>query len=194
MLFAFGESGAYPVFVYHRWWTLLTASWLHGGVLHILFNMLWVRQLAPATAEMYGASRMVIIYTIAGLVGFLFSSFAGLLFFLPFFLRGGIYSVGASAAIFGLLGALVYYGKRGSSMVGDEAKRYAVMLFIFGFVMPGVDNWAHLGGFVGGYAAGKFLDPMTPERTDHLIAALFCLVITGIAVVVSVFHAVQFLR
>ena len=58
------------MFGYGRWWTVLSASWLHGGALHILFNMLWVRQLGPATAEIYGPGRMIIIYTIAGAVGF----------------------------------------------------------------------------------------------------------------------------
>ena len=62
--------------MYGRWWTVLSASWLHGGVLHILFNMLWVRQLGPATAEIYGPGRMVIIYTVAGAVGFTLSSVA----------------------------------------------------------------------------------------------------------------------
>ena len=46
-LFLFGASGAVPVFGYHRWWTVLSAAWLHAGVLHIVFNMLWVRDLAP---------------------------------------------------------------------------------------------------------------------------------------------------
>src|SRR5213080_518845 len=61
-LFVFGASGVIPVFRAGRWWTFLTAGWLHAGVLHILFNMMWIRQLAPATSEMYGPSRMVIIY------------------------------------------------------------------------------------------------------------------------------------
>ena len=52
-------------------------AWLHGGVLHILFNMLWVRQLGPATADIYGPGRMIIIYTIAGVVGFTLSSLGG---------------------------------------------------------------------------------------------------------------------
>ena len=75
-LFVFGESGAVPVFRAGRWWTVLSAGWLHGSLLHILFNMMWVRQLAPATAEMYGPGRMVIIYTAAGVAGFALSSFA----------------------------------------------------------------------------------------------------------------------
>ena len=75
---AFGASGAIPVYVNGMWWTVLSAGWLHGSALHILFNMMWVRQLAPATADIYGPGRMVIIYTIAGVVGFAVSSTAGL--------------------------------------------------------------------------------------------------------------------
>ena len=47
---------------------------------------------------------------------------------------------------------------------------YAVILFVFGFLMPNIDNYAHLGGFLGGYATARWLDPLTPERIDHLIA------------------------
>jgi rhomboid protease GluP len=191
-LFMFGESGAVPVFGAGRWWTVLTAGWLHAGLLHIVFNMMWIRQLAPATSEMYGASRMVIIYTIAGIVGFAASSFAGA--FVPV-LGGAGFTVGASAPIFGLLGALIYYGRRtGSRTVGDQAKSWAVILFIFGFIMPGVDNWAHLGGFAGGYLTAKLLDPLRPERLDHLIAALACLGATGIAIAFSVVDGWRLLR
>ena len=58
-LFLFGESGAVPVFGAGRWWTVLSAGWLHGGVLHIFMNMMAVRQLAPGVAELYGPGRMV---------------------------------------------------------------------------------------------------------------------------------------
>jgi rhomboid protease GluP len=195
-LFLFGASGWVPVFQFGRWWTVLTAGWLHGGILHIFFNMMWVRQLAPATSEMYGASRMVIIYTIAGIVGFAASTiFGGFFPFLPAFIRGAGFTVGASAPIFGLLGALVYYGRRtGSRIVGDQAKSWAIMLLIFGFIMPGVDNWAHLGGFAGGYGTAKFLDPLRPERLDHLIGALICLVLTGIAIVLSIVDGLAVFR
>ena len=192
-LFLFGASGAIPVFVADRWWTVLSAGWLHGGALHILFNMLWVRQLAPATAEMYGPGRMVIIYVVAGVCGFALSSFAGA--YLPslLFLSGGQITVGASANIFGLLGALVYYGRRsGSRMVGSEALSYALMLGIFGFIMPGVDNYAHAGGFGGGYLAARLLDPLKHERIDHIAIALGCLALSLLSIVVSVLHGLQF--
>lgn len=191
-----GASGAIPVFEYDRWWTILSASWLHGGVLHILFNMLWVRQLGPATADIYGPGRMIIIYTVAGATGFLLTSLGGYLFYwMPIpFLRGAGITVGASASIFGLLGALVYYGRRGgSSMIRAEAMGYATTLFVMGFILPGVDNYAHAGGFVGGYAASMWLDPLKPERMDHLVGAALCLVLTALAILISIVTALPML-
>jgi rhomboid protease GluP len=188
-LLLFGAAGAIPVFEYGRWWTVLSASWLHGGLLHIFFNIMWIRQLAPAVADLYGPGRMVIIYTIAGVVGFAASSTAGeTLSFLPF-LRGAQLTVGASAPIFGLLGAVVYYGRRtGSSAALSQAWQYAVIMFVFGLIMPGVDNYAHAGGFAGGFLAGRVLDPLTPERVNHMAAAVVCLVVSILAIVVSVLH------
>jgi rhomboid protease GluP len=185
----FGASGAVPVFQFGRWWTILSAPWLHGGALHILFNMMAVRQLGPATADLYGAGRMIIIYTVGGAVGFLTSSVAGLLLgWMPIpFLRGAPYTLGASASIFGLLGALVYYGRRsGSSMVHREAMGNVLSLFIMGLLLPGIDNYAHAGGFAGGYLASVWMDPLKPERMDHFFGAAICIALSALAVVVSV--------
>jgi rhomboid protease GluP len=188
-LLVFGASGALPVFAYGRWWTVLSAAWLHGNLLHIVFNLLWLRQLGPASVELYGASRTIIIYTIASIAGFLLSSCAGLVFGsapIPF-LRGAAFTLGASAPIFGLLGALVVYGRRGgSSLVRGQAMTYALILFIFGFLMPNIDNYAHLGGFLGGYAAAYWLDPLRPERITHLIAAVLCIAATALSIFASV--------
>lgn len=188
----FGASGMIPVFLYDRWWTVLSAAWLHGNLLHIIFNLLWIRQLAPATAELYGASRTVIIYTASSVCGFLLTSWAGLIFAdttIPF-LRGASVTLGASASIFGLLGALVVYGRRGgSSHISSQAMTYAVILFVFGFVMPNIDNYAHLGGFLGGYGAAYLLDPLRPERVDHFIVAIICLVMSALSIAASVITA-----
>ncbi len=190
-LFLFGASGAIPVFEYGRWWTVLSAGWLHGGLLHILFNMIWVRQLAPAIADMYGAGRMVLIYTIAGVCGFLLSSFAGSV---PG-LHGAAFTIGASASIFGLLGALVHYGRRSvSSALTSQALSYAVILFVFGLVMPGVDNYAHAGGFAGGSLASTWLNPLKPERQEHLIAALGCLAAVALSILWSIATGLPFFR
>jgi rhomboid protease GluP len=190
ILFLLGASGAVPVFQFGRWWTVLTAGWLHGGVLHILFNVMWIRQLAPGVAELYGAGRMIIIYTVSGVVGFTVSSVAGLYLGRLPVIGGAAFSVGASAPIFGLLGALVYYGRRtGNSQAGQAGLQYALFLGVFGLIFPGIDNWAHAGGFAGGYLASLVLDPLKRERIDHLALAVGCLVITLLALIVSVVDA-----
>jgi rhomboid protease GluP len=195
-LFLFGASGAVPVFGYGRWWTVLSAAWLHGGLLHILFNLYWVRNLAPPTAHLYGPGRAVIIYTVSAVVGFAASSVAGaFLPFLPGFLRGAGFTVGASAPIFGLLGALLHSGRRsGSSQVSQQARSLAIVLLIFGFILPGVDNWAHLGGLGGGFLTAKVLDPLKPERGDHVLVALACLAASLLAILASVVSGLGILR
>jgi rhomboid protease GluP len=187
-----GASGASPVFQFGWWWTVLTAGWLHGSVLHIFFNVLWIRQLGPEIANLYGAGRMIIIYTIAGITGFALSSVLGL-FAIPFF--GAFLTVGASASIFGFLGALVHYGRRtGSSHIGQAGLQYALIMGVMGLAMRGVDNGAHLGGFLGGYLASLVLDPLKKERIDHIAIAVGCLAITFIAILYTVISAIPYLR
>lgn len=183
VLVRFGASGGLPVFGLGRWWTLLSAGWLHAGLLHIFFNVLWIRQLVPQSAELYGPGRMVILYTLSSITGFLLSSAANtFLFYNPMHI-----TVGASAPLFGLFGTLVGYGRRtGSSAVGSQGWTYALLLFVFGFVFGGVDNWAHAGGFAGGYLGSLWLDPRQDERPGHRILAMTCLVLTLLSVVASI--------
>jgi rhomboid protease GluP len=143
--------------------------------------MMWVRDLGPVLADIIGPSRTVIIYTVAGLCGFLLSSTIGV----P-------YTMGASASVFGLLGALVHYGRKsGSSLIRGQAMYYAVFLFVMGFALRGVDNYAHAGGFAGGYAASVFFNPLSRERGDHMIAAIVCLAMTFLAIAYSVIHGLS---
>ncbi len=186
---AFGASGAYPLFTEGMWWTVLSAGWLHGGALHIFFNMMWVRQLGPATADIYGAGRMVIIYTTASVVGFLLSSLGRLLLVVGADLvpSGGhahAWRVGADLRAARLTGVLrpprrQQHGRRSRPGNTPSSSSY------FGLIMPGVDNYAHAGGFVGGYLASVWLDPLKRERMDHFLYAIACLVATALAVVAS---------
>jgi len=187
-LFVLGASGALPVFGYGRWWTVLSASWLHGSVLHIVFNMMSVRNLGPAVSEFYGGARTVIIYFVAGAAGFLASSFAGAyLTFLPDRLQGGSFTVGASAGVFGLLGAVLHYGRRGgSAQIRDLATRWILINLVLGFSIARIDNWAHLGGLAGGYLMSFWLDPFQPERGTHSLVAVGCLLVSVAAIVLSV--------
>src|SRR5262249_41228887 len=139
----------------------------------LLFNLLWVRQLAPEVEELFGQARLMVIFTAGGVLGFLFSNFAHVAF-----------SVGASGAIFGLLGALVSYGRGrgrafGRALVRPDG-RGALILFVLGFLMPGVDNLAHAGGFVGGYLAGSTLGSRErrPETTADSALSALVLVLT----------------
>jgi rhomboid protease GluP len=178
----FGAAGALPVWRLGRWWTVLSAGWLHGNLLHIAFNLSWLRLLAPGVAELYGASRMVILYTFSSVFAFVLTSTFGQFF--GFGARSTV--LGASAAVFGLLGALIWYGRAtGSGMLGRQAWSWAIGGIIFGFFFPMVDNWAHLGGFAGGYMAAQLLDPRKPERPGHVAAAVVCLVATVLAIVAS---------
>jgi rhomboid protease GluP len=194
VLFLLGASGAIPVFQFDRWWTVLTAGWLHAGVLHVVFNVMWIRQLAPVVADLYGAGRMILIYTVSGITGFTASSVAGLYLAGIPLIGGAGFSVGASANIFGLFGALYYYGRRtGNSQAGQAGLQYALFLGVFGLIFPGVDNWAHAGGFAGGLLAALVLDPLKRERVDHLAMAVGCLVLTVVALLASFVTALPYL-
>jgi rhomboid protease GluP len=193
--FVLGASGAVPVYVAGRWWTLLSAAWLHANLLHLLFNMYALRQLAPPAADLYGPGRIVIIYTVAAITGFGVSTAAAL--YLPGMplIGGGRFTLGASAPIFGLIGALVYYARRsGSSYMSSQLTTYAITMFVFGLMMRGVDNAAHAGGFLGGWIAGRMLDPLKPERIDHLVAAIVCLVLSVLSIAASVVEGYRLLQ
>ena len=194
VLLRFGASGAWPVFEFGRWWTVLSAGWLHGDLIHIGFNLYWVRMLAPATAELYGGSRMIIIYTLSTIAGFLVSSTVGWWVYLQqnmtwlagIGLGGAPVTVGASASILGLLGAAVCYGHRtGAYSTSRFAWQYAMYMIVFGFIMPRVDNWAHIGGFIGGYLAALVLRPDRGENPTHTALAVICLLAAVASVVAS---------
>jgi rhomboid protease GluP len=194
-LVLFGASGAIPVFGFGRWWTVLSAAWLHGGVLHLLLNMLGAQNLVRPVAHLYGPARTILIYTVASVTGFWASSAAGA--YLPHLplVGGASLTAGASASLMGLVGALSYYGRRGgSSYIGRQAKGIVVAMVVFGFVMPAVDNWAHLGGFAGGWLAAKALDPLKPERGDHVLVATLCLVLSLLSVGFSVVEGLKLFR
>jgi rhomboid protease GluP len=192
-LIRFGASGRVPVFGLDRWWTILSAGWLHGGILHIFFNMMVFQQLGPAVVDVYGVGRTAIIYVLAGAAGFLLSAVAGQYFPHLFFLSGADVTVGASASLAGLIGAVFFYGRRtGSSIARGYAQYYIIAMVLYAVFLRGIDNYAHLGGFAGGYAVSRFLDPLTRERGDHLVIALVCVAVSLLAVVWSVIDMARY--
>ena len=168
------------MFTYGRWWTVLSAGWLHGGALHILFNMIWWRPRAGGR-DIYGAARMVIIYTF-GSSRLPLTRWRGTTCPCHFGAPGSRSRV---RAIFAPWRA-VDTADAAEQHVRSEAMGYAITLFVMGLIMSGVDNAAHAGGFIGGYLAGMWLDPLKRERMDHFIGAALCLMATLLAVIWSI--------
>jgi rhomboid protease GluP len=159
------------------WWTLLTAMYLHGSLLHIFFNVMWIRNLGPAVAEVYGQGRAFLLFNIAGAGGFLASN-----------VMSGAPTIGASGSIFGLLAALIVYGRRrGSSVMTQQLWQWAIILGVFGFLMPGINNWAHGGGFAAGWVAAQLMS-LDDDRQDSswvLLTSLALMVLTLVGVGLS---------
>jgi rhomboid protease GluP len=174
-LFLLGATGWAPVEQYGRWWTLLSANYLHGSILHILFNMIALRQIGPLIVQEYGGHRMIILYTLSGVVGFWVSVLFGVRF-----------TIGASAAVCGLIGAALYYGKSRGGAYGQtiysQVGGWAVSIFIFGLLVPGINNWGHGGGLLGGIALALLLgyNERSPESVFHKIFAGICMIATAL--------------
>ena len=192
-LWVLGATGSIPMFEYGRWWTVLSSGWLHGGLFHIAFNLVWIRYLMPAVAQAYGAGRLVSIYIFSGMTGALCTSVAAEFFtFLPPILQGARLSIGASGAVFGLLGALVSFGQQtGRQSLLSQALGYAAVAFALGFLMHNVDNWGHLGGFVGGYGLTQlpWFNSNHSQKLVDLVIAIFALLFTAGSILTSVITA-----
>ena len=180
-LLVLGATGTIPINKFHAWWSLLSANYLHGGILHILFNMLALKQLGPLVIEEYGTYRMFIIYTLGGIFGFLVSYLVGI----PL-------TIGASAAITSLIGAVLYFGKSRGGAYGQILFRqiggWALGIFLFGFLVPGINNWGHGGGMLAGAVLGFLLGYQERRRENlffKLLAAL-CMIVTVIVLVWAV--------
>lgn len=183
-LFLFGATGTIPIDRLHWWWTLLSASYLHGGLLHIFFNMMALRQLGPFVIHEYGLNRFVTIYTLTGIAGFYVSYLAGI----PF-------TIGASASLCGLIGATLYYGKSRGGFYGDaifkQVMGWVLFLALFGFLVPGINNWGHGGGIVSGLILG-FLLGYNENRVEsflHRALSVGCIVLTVAVLLWAVLHA-----
>ena len=145
-----------------QWWRLLTPMLLHGSVMHIVFNMYALLIFGPGLEQHYGRGRFLLLYLIGGFAGNVVST-----------LFSDANSLGSSTAIFGLFAAQAVFVYRNRALFGDRAaaalRQMAVLAginFIIG-LSPGIDNWGHLGGFVGGGLFAWWLGPVWEIREDR---------------------------
>jgi rhomboid protease GluP len=167
-----------PAIAGGQYWRLFTAMFLHANLIHILFNMYALYLFGYLIEGTFGKGRFIAIYFVTGFL----ASVASYTFGSPAAL-----GVGASGAIFGLLGAWVAfnYRRRESAMAAAQL-RWALMLvvinLILGFSVANIDNFAHLGGLVAGAAAGWLTEGFGPRatRTVVTVGGLALLVVVGI--------------
>ncbi len=159
-----------------QWWRLLTPVFLHGSWLHLLSNSLSLIWFGGSIERLYGARKYLMIYFVAGVMGNIAS-----------YMHSPALSLGASGAIFGLVGAGLMFPIRFRSLLPPEAPSKilgqivpiaAINLFI-GQTTPSIDNWAHMGGLVGGAMVALFLIPdaltdRDPPRIQDLLLSIAC--------------------
>jgi rhomboid protease GluP len=181
-----GATGKVPIDAFQRYWTLVSANYLHGGILHILFNMAAFRQLGLLVSREYGVYRMFIIYTLGGVIGFFIS-----------YLAAVPWTIGASASVCSLAGALLYYGKSRGGVYGRTLYKqigiWVIILFLFGIMVPVINNWGHGGGIAAGIAMGFLLgyQERKKENVFHKLLAggfaVLTLLILGWAVLSGIY-------
>ncbi|MGA2183347.1 MAG: rhomboid family intramembrane serine protease [Bryobacteraceae bacterium] len=160
-----------------QWWRLVTAGFLHGGVIHILMNSWVLFDLGAEVEAAYGTARMIVFYFVSTVTGFLLSAW-----------WAPTLSIGASAGLMGLIGAMIAWGMTERTTMASAMKsqyiRWAVYIMLFGFIIPGIDNAAHIGGAIGGFAIAFVLS--TPRarlmwREPLIRAAAAVAVLTTVA-------------
>ena len=143
-----------PLIFAGEWWRLVTAVFLHAGLLHIGMNLWCLVDLGPAVESLFSGAKFIVFYVVTGIVGFVFS-----LFWSPY----GT-SVGASGAVLGLIGVLIggtfHHGQLGKEY-RSQLWRWLIYIFVFGLLFR-TDNAAHLGGLVSGVAFGYFIPQGEP--------------------------------
>ena len=145
-----------PFIANGEYWRLFTAMFLHVGLIHLLFNVFALFIFGQIVERAFGQIKFIVIYISSGLTGSIFS----------FSFNPISIGAGASGAIFGILGALVAYflmNRQKYGVLGQQNLTGVVVIssinLLLGFITPGIDNWAHIGGFSSGLLIGLVLTP-----------------------------------
>jgi membrane associated rhomboid family serine protease len=158
-------------------WRMITAIFLHGGLLHIGFNMWVLMDIGPMVEELYGSARYLFLFVVTGAFGYLLSSAVGHL------------SVGASGSLLGLIGVLLAAttGRKTASAQALRSAliRWLIYIAVLGLLISGVDNYAHGGGLVSGYLLGRLMVDRTPADVIERRRADLLGWAAGIAIAIS---------
>ena len=167
-----------------QYYRLITGAFLHGSIWHIFFNCYALKIIGSQIESFMGKTKFLIIYFYSAIMGSLLSmTFAG---------DGA--SIGASGAIFGLMGALIYFGYYYRVYLGNVLKSQIIPIVIFnlvlGFILPGVDNFGHIGGLIGGILISRALGVKDKTTTFEkgngwIMALIFTVFIVYVAFVYS---------
>ena len=169
-----------------QYYRLLTGMFLHGSLMHLFCNCYALYVLGPQIESFFGKVKYLIIYLFSGIMGSLFSMT---------FLGSNSVSIGASGAIFGLMGALLYFGYHYRVYLGNVVKSQIIPLILInlglGFVLTGIDNFGHIGGLIGGFMITRSIGIKDKTSTSemingYIITAIFTIFMLYIAFVYSV--------
>ena len=177
VLYMLGDSRPWPGDLVEPW-RLVTAIFLHGSILHIVFNMWVMMDIGPMVEELYGSGRYFFLFVVTGVGGYLLSSTVG-----------GLPSVGASGSLLGLIGVLLATTTGRKSQAAQFLRsaliRWLIYIAVLGLIMRSTDNYAHFGGLVSGYLLGRVMKDRPPADVTERKRANLLGWVAGVAVFVS---------
>jgi len=167
----------------HQYYRLFTSMFMHANFLHIAFNMYALYLLGSQAEGFFGKTKFLTIYILSGLSGSLLS----------ILLNQGTVSVGASGAIFGILGALLYFGFNYRVYLGNTLIKEILPIILinlaFGFAITGVDNYAHIGGLVGGLTTAMATGFITrTDKQDRINGIIITILLFGFLIFMNFFY------
>ena len=177
--FTHGYANNYvQIFTYNEYYRLITSMFLHGSIIHIGFNMYALYILGPVVERYYGKSKFLLIYFVSGILGNLFSCL---------FASEITFSLGASGAIFGLLGSIAYFTYYYRATIQGLLKSQIIptiaVNLLIGFMLPGIDVSAHIGGLVGGLLISMGIGIGDKGRNQDRINGIVILILLIISIV-----------
>ena len=180
VLEVFGAKVRYNILVEGQWWRLVTAGFLHAGLIHFGMNSWVLFDLGAATEHTFGTARYLVIYFVSSVFGFWASLY-----------WSAAPSLGASAALTGLIGSLMAQAKRtGNQMAWSAYMRWMIMIVVIGLIIPFIDQAAHLGGWAAGFAVGWVASsPKVNRSIESMWKAAATVVMIGVAVCLAIAYS-----